>query len=184
MGKWCCHWPILYNALPYLHILLAFIEFLCGIIRIVLFFSPLPPATNSVVQYGTSQTSSAPSIPQNYTSKYVAAFVVDWISSIVPTLMGLFVTLLIIIVILKALAHCANNSSDNRVRQFDDVDTTGWFRKFWGNKALRRVIALDCNCPCYRARPKLRFQVRLIFFYHHTYSSNCGHCLVCIEQHR
>jgi len=45
----------------------------------------------------------------------------------------------------------------------DDVNTTGWLRNTWRNKAFRRIISLDCNCPCYRPRPKLRFFVRFGF---------------------
>ena len=30
------------------------------------------------------------------------------------------------------------------------------------NKALRRFLIIDCNCPCYKARPAFRFQIRFI----------------------
>ncbi len=30
-------------------------------------------------------------------------------------------------------------------------------------KAFYRLISVNCNCPCYKARPKLQFGVRIIF---------------------
>lgn len=145
----CCHLPILYKALPELHAFIAVVEFICGIIRLVLYFSPLPVNNNR---------------SQTYDSKYMTAFALDWLSSIVATLMGLFIALLIILVILKILIHCYQNRSDKKSHSsVDDINTEGWLRTTWRHKALRRIIALDCNCPCYRPRPKLRFFVRFGF---------------------
>ncbi|CAF2096451.1 unnamed protein product [Rotaria magnacalcarata] len=35
--------------------------------------------------------------------------------------------------------------------------------KLFKAKATHRFIAFNCNCPCYRARPTLRFQLQLLF---------------------
>ena len=105
--------------------------------RIAFYFSPLP--TDLSQQLVNGQT-----IPQEYTSKYVAAFAIDWIRSIAPTLMNLFVALLIIVLIFKTLIFCAQIHPHT-----DNVDTTEWFSKTGKNKALPRLVALDWNCPCF-----------------------------------
>ncbi|CAF1312937.1 unnamed protein product [Adineta ricciae] len=145
MGTCCCHFPLLYKGLPHLHAFIAIFELLCGIGRLVGYFSALPD-TKKV---------------QTYDSKYAAAFALDWISSIVPTCMGLFIALLIIVVMLKMLIYCLQSHSQRSC--VDDINTSGWLRKVWRNRALRRIVALDCNCPCYKPRPKLRFFVRFGF---------------------
>lgn len=161
MENWCCHCTFIYKVLPHFHVVIACAEFICFIVRIAYFFTPI--TSSSSQQSSVSQTGLPAT--QNYTSNYVAAFVLDCISSIVPTLTGLFITFLFFIVLCKLIIFCIKSYRKTRVSpSSNELNTTGWLRKFWDNKALRRVIALDCNCPCYRARPRLRFQVRLLFF--------------------
>lgn len=159
MIRWCCHWPSLYTLLPLSRVLNGFCEFVLGLTRLVLFFSPLPPNTASSPNATTSHS-------QTYGSTYVAAFAIDWISSIVPTLVGLFVALLVLILLYKFFGYCWNSySRQNPQHQpHEEINTEGWFRSVWDNKAIRRFIALDCNCPCYRSRPKRRFQLHLVYF--------------------
>jgi hypothetical protein len=152
MGAFCCHLPILYQGLPKLHAFISIIELLCGILRIIFYFSPLPK--DSSQQLVNGQT-----ISQEYTSEYVAAFTIDWISSIVQTLMGIFVAFIIIGLIQKILSICSQNGSQ---RSSTSADNTARFNVLWKNKCLRRFISLDCNCPCYKARPRLRFLVRFV----------------------
>ncbi|CAF0840084.1 unnamed protein product, partial [Adineta ricciae] len=82
----CCHCSCLYRNLPFLHGLTGFLEMILGIIRLAIFFSSNPR--------------------KQYTAKYNAAFIVDWISSIVPTLVGLFTALIILLILFKLLAAC------------------------------------------------------------------------------
>lgn len=145
MGACCCHLPILYKGIPDLHAFISVVDLICGIIRLVLYFEPLPNNGGK----------------QEYTSKYVGAFIVDWISCIVPTLMGLFVALLLIVSLLKLLIYLYQNRVGKHSHSsVDNINTREWLRRIWRNKAVRRLIILDCNCPCYKPRPKLRFQLR------------------------
>jgi hypothetical protein len=143
----CCHFSLLYQKLLYLHALTGFLEMVFGIVRIALFFSPVSTATSTV--------------SQQYSGKYVAAFIIDWISSIVATLVGLFTVLIIFVILYKLCACCLNSYNSDR-RHGDEINTSGVLRKLVRNKALRRFLIVDCNCPCYKARPKLRFQARFV----------------------
>ena len=138
----CCHLSCCYKALPAYLAGIAFFEFILGIVRIAIFFTP------------SSRLST--------NSKAVPGFILDWISCIIPTLMGLLVSLTIIIILLAILAAFCSSDS-NRVHSTDDHSTTRTLKNIWKNKPLQRLIQLSCNCPCYIARPKLRFLVRLVF---------------------
>jgi hypothetical protein len=126
-----------------------------GIIRIALFFSPLSTTENSSIIY------------KQYSARYVGGFVIDWISSGIPTLVGLFTAFIILVLSYRICISCINGSKRREGRQ-DEITSKGILRKLFRNKALRRFLIIDCNCPCYKARPKLRFQVRFallcIFF--------------------
>ena len=142
----CCHCSYLYQSLPYLHGLTGFLEMILGIVRLAFFFSPSKTTSNS----------------QTYSGKYVAAFIIDWISSIVATLVGLFTIFLIFIILFKVCAFCINAHNRSKGNVGDEINTKGVIRKLFRNKALRRFFIFDCNCPCYKARPALRFQARFI----------------------
>ena len=143
----CCHCSCLYRNLPFLHGLTGFFEMILGIVRIAIFFSPLSTGTKVV--------------PKQYSGKYVAGFIIDWISSGVPTLVGLF-TVLIIFVILYKLCACFLNVAN---KDGNEINTSGILRTLFRNKALRRFLIIDCNCPCYKARPRRRFQIRFILLF-------------------
>jgi hypothetical protein len=147
----CCHCSHLYQNLPYLHGATGFFEMVLGIVRIAFFFSP----------------SSTPGTTKQYTGRYVAAFIMDWISSIVATLVGLFTLFIMFVVLYKLCAFCINAHNRSKGRVGDEINTSGVLRKLFRNKALRRFLIFDCNCPCYKARPALRFQARfaLLFFF-------------------
>ena len=147
----CPHCPLLYQSLPYLHGLIGFLEMIFGIIRLGVFFSPLPASKGSRAK--------------QFSGTYTAAFIIDWISSIVPTFIGLFTVLIILIILWKLCACCINHCSRERGSTRDDINTSGIIRKLMRNKALRRFLIIDCNCPCYKARPAFRFQVRFILLF-------------------
>jgi hypothetical protein len=139
-----------------------------GIVRIALFFSPTSSSTNAPVS-------------QQYSGKYVAAFIIDWISSIVPTLVGLF-TALIIFVILYKLCACFLTAYNKREGgSGEEIDTSGILRKLVRQKALRRFLIIDCNCPFYKARPRLRFQIRFCFAFYLFYFTYYGYWTLCLS---
>ncbi|CAF1607386.1 unnamed protein product, partial [Didymodactylos carnosus] len=57
------------------------------------------------------------------------------------------------------MSRC-DKDSKNRVRSIDDELTTRDICQILASKPVHRTIALDCNCPSYIARPKLRFKFR------------------------
>jgi hypothetical protein len=128
----CCDCSFFYQKLPYLHALTGFLEMIFVLVRIGLFFSSVSTPTSTV--------------SQQYTGKYVAAFIIDWISSIIPTLVGLFTLLIIIVIGFKLCACCFNAYSKNR-GSGEEINTSGILRKLVRHKALRRFLIIDCNCP-------------------------------------
>ena len=119
-----------------------------GLVRIGLFFGP-------------ASSSNGP-VKKTYSSKYVAAFIIDWISSAVPTLVGIFIMLFILLILLKILIFCLRLWCDSTS---SDSTSSGIIRKLMGNRGVRRFLIMDCNCPCYTARPRLRFQIRFALLF-------------------
>ncbi|CAF1264779.1 unnamed protein product [Rotaria sp. Silwood1] len=119
--------------------------------RISIFFSPTYATVNG------QQVVMPSKLKKNKAT--VAAFILDWISSIVPTFMGIFVALITALLLCRCFC---NSDKKNRVRSSEDL-TTRDICKLVFSKPVHRFLSLDCNCPCYIARPKLRFQVRFAF---------------------
>ena len=141
----------LYRSLPYLHASLGFLEMVLGIARLALFFSPL--------------TISGRSVSKVYSHQYVSAFIIDWISSIGATLIGLFTILLLFVVLFKCCVCSFNGCNRARDSSLSEVKTEGLLRALLLNEAIRRFLILDCNCPCYKARPKQRFLLRFALLF-------------------
>jgi hypothetical protein len=97
----------------------------------------------------------------NVTDRIFIAFVLDWSSSIMPTLMGICMLLFIALFQCVCLFACCYAICRNGSTK----DKTGCCASLGGFKALHRFISFDCNCPCYKARPKLRFRVRFVFLF-------------------
>ncbi|CAF2883104.1 unnamed protein product [Rotaria sp. Silwood2] len=92
-----------------------------------------------------------------------AGFILDWVGSLAPTLMGLIIAFLLLIFALRTLIHiCCNDK--NKVRPMNDHSVTVDCARFLlCSRPMNRFVALNCNCPCYIPRPRLRFIVRLVF---------------------
>ena len=147
-----CHFSLFYRSLPYCHALILFVEFILGIVRIVVFFSE---------PNGSSTRTSTD-------SRAVAGFIIDWLSSFAATLMGLVIALTLIIIVLGLLLTCLSLiSSKNRVHSDSSSDaaalTVAGVARIWRSKRLHRFIQFSCNCPWYKTRPQMRFIVRLIY---------------------
>jgi Ni,Fe-hydrogenase I cytochrome b subunit len=140
----CTEFGCIYKRLPYLHAATAFLDMILGLVRLGIFFQPPSTVSESNVQ--------------KYTGQFVAAFVLDWISCIAATLVGLFTISVIVIILCKVFILCCCSKSKSE----EPSSRSGSLRKLLRNKALRRFLIIDCNCPCYKARPKLRFQTRFI----------------------
>ncbi|CAF1570640.1 unnamed protein product [Rotaria magnacalcarata] len=139
--------PILYKSLPCILILLTIGETVLGMARIVIFFSPR--TLNSTSVNGT--------IPSPYLSseQAKAAFTMDWITSIIPTLLFCYITILFLLATCFWFIGCIK-----MMRRLGTI--TRDCHCIWSFTAANiRFMTLTCNCPCYKSRPQLRFQVRL-----------------------
>ena len=152
---YCCHVPYLYNSLPYLHAGILFIELILGLIRIGLFFDG--PSTDA-------QNNTRAATPSD--SRAVGGFVLDWISSLAATLLGLFIALTALIIVFAALADYISKRGSQVHPSTNETSLDMAEKKLkrkWRSKRVHRLIQLNCNCPCYAARPQLRFIVRLVY---------------------
>ncbi|CAF1272756.1 unnamed protein product [Didymodactylos carnosus] len=130
-----------YKTLPIYHGVLAVYELICGLIRLGMFLD----SSNSI--------NTTKSLRKN--SQVVAAFILDWISSMVPTTMGLFILFLSLWCGCRILrSHSCQDSRRHTNLRLRDLIS---------NKPIQRFLIFNCNCPCYIARPKWRFLSRMIF---------------------
>ncbi|CAF1338646.1 unnamed protein product [Didymodactylos carnosus] len=150
-----------YNSLPILHGLLAVYEVICGIIRLAIFFnnnnsnkSPNsnwnPASNNQTTMITITVVPQLPEVPQ-----ILAGFIIDWISSLIPTMMGLFIAFIFLWLGYRLLRLCRTGHHQPR--------TNCHLRYLIANKPIQRFLLFNCNCPCYIARPKWRFLVRFLF---------------------
>ena len=148
----CGYCPYLYRSLPILYSLLALVECGLGVTRAIFFFQ-----VKSVYTITTTA-------PITYSRSYVVAFIIDWISSTVPTLMGLLVVLLLLVFAVHVMARYRidpnKETAGERAQHYKQVRN---IIAFFTNGAVHRLLTLNCNCPCHKAQPKLRFQLRLTF---------------------
>ncbi|UJR07833.1 hypothetical protein I4U23_012116 [Adineta vaga] len=147
----CCNCPRFYKTRTTILAFLSLCEALCLSFRIFTFVSPA---------ISKNETFALENIA-NLTDPIAIAFMLDWTSSIMATLMGIMIVLFIALIqcfccLACIYAICRTGSRKNR---------KGCCESFGGFKALHRFISFDCNCPCYRARPKLRFRLRAVFLF-------------------
>jgi hypothetical protein len=80
-----------YKSLPFILALISTLQLIRGIIRIYLFFSPkTPPGITDGVLILQNELVSSPLL---FSTQVKTAFAIDWIASIVPTFMDLYVAL-------------------------------------------------------------------------------------------
>jgi hypothetical protein len=85
----------------------------------------------------------------------VAGFIIDWISSLIPTMMAFFIVFIFLWFGYRILRICRTNRHQPR--------TNFHLRHILANKPIHRFLLFNCNCPCYIARPKWRFLGRCLF---------------------
>ena len=158
--------PIAYKSLPYVLAVIALFDMALGIIRIYIYFSPKssvdPQHFLDFVRYTFKDEVGSPLL---YSSQSQAAFALDWISSVVPTLMGVYIVIFAIVSLLSCCAIC-NCVTEVAKEENPDFEPCGSccvvMCCMCMNKPNHRCISLSWNCPCYKARPRLRFQVRFL----------------------
>lgn len=94
---------------------------------------------------------------ENGSTPIMIAFLLDAASSITAATMGIF-TLGVIAIFLTFFVYicCCICCCRQCIQSCLCGDQSSL-------KALQRFLSLDCNCPCYRARPSLRFRLRFTF---------------------
>ncbi len=131
-----CHCILFYNCLPALHVINILFKCILGIARIGIFFSP----NHSFPNDGNSSYSNVDNkYPKAYHSKYVAAFIIDWISSSIPTLMCLFTILVVFAILGKVFIIILNAWCG------DCIKSSEFVLRLLDNKALRRFLLFDCS---------------------------------------
>lgn len=143
--------------------LISIIEMILGIVRIVIFFGDKPKTP--IYTFSSQPLPSNETIPSPFLSskQSKAAFALDWIASIIPTFMGIYVALFSLLALCTICMVCCC-MADSKKPTTEDVEACSTCCKLMcrmcKSKANHRCVSLTCNCPWYKARPKLRFQVR------------------------
>ncbi len=159
-----------YKSLPYVLGFISIIEMILGILRISIFFGKKPLDSNdffSIKLYNESQSIASPLLSSTQAK---AAFAIDWIASIIPTFMGIYVALFILLACCSILVTCSCVRDAAQNKDVDVKRCSNCCRLMCimcASKPNHRCVSLTWNCPCYIARPKLRFQIRfglLAFF--------------------
>ncbi|CAF0774560.1 unnamed protein product [Adineta steineri] len=88
------------------------------------------------------------SITGDKDSYITAGFILDFISCIIPASAMIVMSVLIV-------GNLCQNYGTSRLG-------TGEFYAKIGGQPIRRMLAMRCNCPCYRTRPKLRLINRVV----------------------
>jgi hypothetical protein len=154
-----------YKSLPYVLALISILELILGVIRIYIFFSPeSPPGYPDGTPILTDQLVPSPFLSSTQAK---VAFAIDWIASIVPTFMGLYVAFFLLLACCSVLACCGCvhdtvKGRDGDLETVSDMCSTMCF--MCKSRSNHRCVTLSCNCPCYIARPQLRFHVRFVLF--------------------
>lgn len=152
----CCNCPCFYKGRMPLLITLTLFEGIFGLIRGVVFIA-IPTSAGTL----NNHTNII-----NTTDRLTTAFILDVASSLTATLVIILIVLAILIplFIIALIASggilvccCIACCMDSEIRSFCPSLSRRNFQ------ALYRILSADCNCPCYRARPKFRFSVRVIF---------------------
>lgn len=145
-----------YKAIPYILGLFSIMEMILGIVRISIFFSPKQSTTNQGTVTSESPFLSSPQAK--------AAFALDWIASMIPTFMGIYVAIFILLATCSLLVTCCYISNCLKDRNADSEACTNCCALLClmcASKPNHRCVSLTCNCPWYKARPRLRFQIRI-----------------------
>ncbi|CAF1636431.1 unnamed protein product, partial [Didymodactylos carnosus] len=131
-----------YKSLIFLHAFVAVGEFICVLTLLILFV--IAEANNSSLDPDTVSKSDV--------NLVFIGLGIGWLGAIVPTFIGF-----IILILLQGLLCCC-------ICFIIFIKPNSCGRIFCA-KSIQRLITLECNCPCYIARPKLRFINRFIFLF-------------------
>ncbi|CAF4180133.1 unnamed protein product, partial [Adineta steineri] len=147
----CCSCPYFYKARI---VILAFLSLCEAIFIFYRIFISISPVLSSDEPFSFANIA-------NITDPVAIPLSFDLASSIMPTLMGIFILFFLALILFFCRVACIHAIC----RSGSASERKGCCHSLGSLKALRRFIPFDCNCPCYRARPKLRFRLRTFFFF-------------------
>ncbi|CAF2804844.1 unnamed protein product [Rotaria sp. Silwood2] len=127
-----------YRALPYFYAFICILEFISAIVVLFALTGNWPSSDGNTVTTTPGTSTATTTVSLVGMTKLLIAVYLAFIGSIVPVFTGL-------IVLLSMFVCCICVVKKN------------WRRPFL------RFVVLNCTCPCYIPRPKLRFTVRIGF---------------------
>lgn len=136
------------------------------------FFTPTPKSgTTFLIDFKVNKSEDQLPSPCMFRTFSQIAFLVDSALAFVPTLLVFCFVILCFLCFLTVFS-CSNtivrHTTGEMVGANDCCPCCTLIRFMCMSKVNHRFISLSCNCPCYVARPKLRFQVRfflvILFF--------------------
>ena len=146
--------PFFYRARPIAIVLLALGEAYLLIYRMNLLFPYMLVLSATNISITLNYT-----MLENGTMPIMIGSVLDVASSLTGAVIGIFTLGVIAILLIGSVYICCCVCCCRHSIQ----------SCFWGErnglKGLQRFLSLDCNCPCYRARPSLRFRLRFTFLF-------------------
>ncbi len=153
-----------YKSLPYVIALISLIEMILGVLRIIIFFGRKSlQAPSSTFTFSSMNDSQLIVSPLLSSTQAKAAFAIDWIASIIPTFMGIYVVLFSLVAFCSLFFACTCLMKAGRNTSEDVKLCTNCCKLMCimcKSKSNHRCVSLTWNCPCYIPRPNLRFQVR------------------------
>lgn len=138
-----CDGSFCYRRLPTWYIFLSIGELILGLIRLIAYFSLPLKERDAILTVG---------------------FILDWIGSITPTLIGLIIGFVLFIFVVRTSLHlCCSKGKTRIVPHSRDSMTLSCAFLLLCSRPMNRFVALNCNCPFYIPRPRFRFLVRFAF---------------------
>ena len=134
-----------YKSIPYMLGLISIIEMILGIVRIAIFFGDKPKTP--VDLFSSQPFPSNGTIPSPFLSskQSMAAFALDWIASIMPTFMGIYVALFSLLALCTPCMACSC-MADSKNRTKEDVEACSTCCKLMclmcNSKANHRCVSL------------------------------------------
>jgi hypothetical protein len=88
-----------YKCLPFALAFISLIEMLLGSVRVFIFFGPKPPGNITFFEFFQVHPQHWVQSPFLHSKQGTVAFIIDWAASIVPTLMGIYVVIFLLIIL-------------------------------------------------------------------------------------
>jgi hypothetical protein len=129
---------VFYRSLPYFYALICILELIASIVLVITLTVGWKVFNRNAMTTSTTTTTPIP-LPPDVLAKVIIAYSIGFAGSIVP----IFTGMVLFFSVMFACCICL------------------WKKNY--RRPFLRFISLNCNCPCYIPRPKLRFTIRIGF---------------------